>query len=605
MKQLIIQLAIGLICGVSFAQNNEVFIDFTTQKYIGSESKLQREKYFAMHASYNDHEFAADAAYLFDNLGIEFGRTFGGPGPYATYKKGDLSIENAERLAKSNAQRFLNSPLYENYRTTDLIITNHPRDAFQLKKDYEKAAAFNVAYLKNAYPEMPKYYEVMNEPFVHAKDYVKTYEETDEVILEMSKFHKLVADKVHAEIPNIMVGGYSAAWPEYDKNNFAIWNTRMKVFMDTAGESMKFFATHIYDGRNVEGDFNYRSGSNSEAILDLIESYSYQKWSLVKPHLISEYGYTAKGLQGEPYSPTLNGVCLMSYNKILMSLLDKPDRLLKAVPFITGKATWFYKDDRNPNKHPYPWVLLRKTDDGSYEYTHLKKFWELWKDVQGNRIHIQSINPDIQAHAFLNEHKAYVALNNLADEPQSVPLNFLNKSQNLIENITIRRSYTTATGFPKLVYFTDIKEKTDIMLKVGETVIIAYDLKENTFLNSITERNYYSKTCLEKIEANKTLTFKIDDVVSGEKGIATLKMGLGRTHELSKKPILKINGTIVTIPENWAGYDQAGREQFFGVIPVPTPLKNIKTGENIIELTFPDSGGYVSSIIVNTEVYSN
>ncbi|WP_435314295.1 beta-agarase [Cellulophaga fucicola] len=605
MKNKILTLVGLVVCSFCFSQNNTVQIDFTTQKFIGSESELNREKYFAMHGSYNNGDLADDPDYLFNDLGIKFGRTFGGPGPYSKYKKGNMSVQNAKKLALENAERYKNSPLYATQKTTDLIITDHPRDAYKLGMDFEKAATFNVAYIKKAYPVMPKYYEVMNEPFVHAKDFVDSYDKTPKVISEMSEFHKIVADKVHAEIPNIMVGGYSAAWPEYDKNNFAIWNTRMKVFMDTAGESMQFFATHIYDGRNVEGDFNYRSGSNSEAILDLIESYSYQKWGVVKPHLISEYGYTAKGLQGQPYSAALNGICLTSYNNILMSLLDKPDRLLKAVPFITGKATWFYKDSRNPDGHPYPWVLLRKGKNGAYKYTHLRKFWQLWKDVQGNRVYATSNNPDIQVHVFANKNKGYVSLNNLADDAQKINLDFLNSSKQLIKNATIKRSYNNKNGIPKLVLFTNAKDTKEITLKAGETVVIDYDLTNYEFLNTVKENNYYAKNCLQEIKANKPIIFSVDNVTSSNKGNATLKMGLGRTHNLSKKPIVKINGTIVTVPTNWAGYDQAGREQFFGVIPIPVDLDNIKNGTNTMELTFPDSGGYVSSIILNTENFKN
>lgn len=604
MKKEFLFTIISLSSFLGFAQKNTVAIDLHTQKYIGSESLLNREKYFSMHASYIDNDLAADPQYLFENLGIEFGRTFGGPGPFAKYKKGDLSLENAKRLAAKTRKFYLNAPLYNKYSTEDLIITNHPRDAFKYKQNPEEAIAFNVEFIKHAYPKMPKYYEVMNEPFVHAKDFVETYKETDQVIIEMSKYHKLVADKVHNDIPNILVGGYSAAWPEYDKSNFKIWNTRMKVFMDIAGENMDFFATHIYDGRNVEGDFNFRSGSNSEAILDLIESYSFQKWGLVKPHLISEYGYTAKGLQGKPYSPELNAICLTSYNKILMSLLDKPDRLLKAIPFITGKANWFYKSAENPNGYPYPWVLIKKDANGNDEYTHLKKFWELWKNVEGKRIYATSTNPDIQVNGFINKTKAYVALNNLDDANQTVNLNFLNSSENSIKNLTIRRSYVSDSGQPKLVFFTNAEPLNHIELKKDETVILEYDIDETPIAKTSKESNYYTKQCLIPIKENTPIVLEFDNVVTTKTGHATLKMGLGRAHDLSKAPQVTINGKPIEVPNNWAGYDQAGREQFFGVIPIPSSIENIKKGKNIVKITFPDNGGFLSSLVLNVETFN-
>tara|TARA_R110001583_G_scaffold96936_1_gene241642 strand:- start:568 stop:2391 length:1824 start_codon:yes stop_codon:yes gene_type:complete len=588
------------------AQENEVIIDFTTQKFIGNESELNREKYFSMHDSYTNPDLVSDADYLFKELGIEHGRTFGAASPLRKSKTKIPSVATAKKNAKIKNAQIKRSPLYKDYATTDLIITDHPKDAFQLNLDHHKIAAYNAAYIKNAYPIMPKYYEVMNEPFVHSIDYVKSWDETEAVIVEMSKLHKIVADKVHSEIPNIMVGGYSSAYPEVERKDFWHWNTRMKTFMDIAGESMQFFATHIYDGRNVEGGFSYRSGSNSEGILDLIEAYSFKKWGVVKPHLISEYGYTAKGLIGEPYSPELNATCLIAYNKILMQLLDKPDRLLKAVPFITAKAGWFYKDKkRNPNGYPYPWVLKKKEADGSYTFTHLTKFYELWKDVEGKRIEVSSNNPDIQIHGFSKKGKIFIAINNLSDETQTTSLNFLNNSSNYIKNSTLRRLFKNAEGLPELTYLKTENNLETISLKAGETIILECNVTYIEFKNSIKESNYYTETYLQAIEKDKAILFNFDDVEAIKNGRAYIKMGIGRAHNLSKKPSVMLNGNKVEVPNNWAGYDQLPRDRFFGVIGIPVEIKYFITGNNQLEITFPDSGGHVSSVILNLENREN
>ncbi|CDF79803.1 beta-agarase [Formosa agariphila KMM 3901] len=96
---------IYLVTLVCFSQKNIVNIDFTTQKFIGSESELNREKYFAIHGSYTDNGLADNPEYLFDDLGIKFGRTFGGPRPYSKLNKNNLSIENALNLGINNSER--------------------------------------------------------------------------------------------------------------------------------------------------------------------------------------------------------------------------------------------------------------------------------------------------------------------------------------------------------------------------------------------------------------------------------------------------------------------------------------------------------------------
>ncbi|ARV16955.1 beta-agarase [Polaribacter sp. SA4-12] len=589
-----------------FAQENKVTIDFTTQKFIGNESELNRQKYFAMHDSYTNSDLASDADYLFKELGIKHGRTFGAASPLRNSKTEIPSIAKAKKSAQIKNAQIKRSALFKDFATTDLIITDHPKDAFQLNLDYNKIAAYNAAFIKNAYPLMPKYYEVMNEPFVHSIDYVESWNETEAVIIEMSKLHKVIADKVHKEIPDIMVGGYSSAYPEVERKDFSHWNTRMKTFMDIAGESMQFFATHIYDGRNVQGGFSYRSGSNSEAILDLIEAYSFKKWAIVKPHLISEYGYTAKGLIGEPFSPELNATCLIAYNKILMQLLDKPDRLLKAVPFITAKANWFYRDQkRNPNGYPYPWVLKKKETDGSYTFTHLTKFYELWKDVEGKRIEVSSNNPDIQIHGFSKKGKIFIALNNLSDENKNTSLTFLNNSSNYIKKNTLRRLFKNSKGLPELTYLKTETNLETVNLKAGETIILECDVTNIEFNNSIKESNYYTETYLQAIQKNQPLLFSFNGIEAIKNGRASIKMGIGRAHKLSKKPIIILNGNKIDIPNNWAGYDQLPRKRFFGVIGIPIDIKFLVKGNNNLEITFPDSGGHVSSVIINIENRTN
>ena len=62
----------------------------------------------------------------------------------------------------------------------------------------------------------------------------------------------------------------------------------MKMFIDRAGAYMDGFSVHLYDGINVTGTDTKRSGSNSEAVLDMVEAYSYIKFGHVKPLAISE-----------------------------------------------------------------------------------------------------------------------------------------------------------------------------------------------------------------------------------------------------------------------------------------------------------------------------
>ena len=70
------------------------------------------------------------------------------------------------------------------------------------------------------------------------------------------------------------------------------------------------------------------------------------------------------------------------------------------------------------------------------------------------------------------------------------------------------------------------------------------------------------------------------------------------------KPIVRINGSLVSTPKNWAGDNQKEREQFFGTLNIPVPMSYVKD-LNEIEVTFSDTGGKVSTVVLNTEIFSD
>ncbi|MEL6843693.1 MAG: T9SS type A sorting domain-containing protein, partial [Bacteroidota bacterium] len=81
-------------------------------------------------------------------------------------------------------------------------------------------------------------------------------------------------------------------------------------------------------------------------------------------------------------------------------------------------------------------------------------------------------------------------------------------------------------------------------------------------------------------------------------GTASLRLGIGRAHGLSLQPQLSINGTNVPVPTDWMGYDQATRQNFFGVIEVPFDV-SLLTSQTNIEMIFPDQGGHIASALIH------
>lgn len=582
---------------VSISTNIDVFPK--VKRIIGGVSTLDRTKYFNIHSNANDVE-----ADLYSDYNVsQSGRQFWSPGSAA--------IQNTGVFGTYPGPLSGNTELREVRR---YVATDHPYKVYEEGLDPIPFADWTVEYFKN-YVDVylrPEYYEPMNEPFVHARDF---YEELDwdpvaeaRVKLEMARFFKHVAQKIHAapELENMKILGYSAAFPSFEKNDFSIWNQNMKMFMDEAGQDVDVFSTHIYDGINQIGQETRRSGSNMEAIFDLIETYSYVKWGIIKPHAITEFG----GIENGEYNDIMNVQSIRSQNSILFGLLERTDRVEIAIPFTTGKSKWHITEENN--YMPYKAVLYKPIPIGvpleqvtDWEYTNRIHFYDLWKDVFGDRILIQSDNKDVLVQAFLDGNKLYVALNNLDDFDQPINLNLNGNLPNILE-LTIKSLIIHPDADPDYTIQTSSELLETYGLKKNETVVLEYTFSEAiTFDNVIQSERYYSTTYLQPIQANNPINYNFNNInLVGNSGYAMLAMSIGRKHDRSKSPTVIVNGVSIPVPSNWKGYNQTNRGDFFGTIEIPVPIDVIQES-NSVSITFEDSNGHLSSLVLNVASYDS
>ena len=587
--------AIALILSVNlYTQVNVVLVEPSVQKFIGDVSELDRSKYFNIHAPGNTP--LLESFYKEYNV-QQSGRGFYGPGIEAKKMMGEVGVYPKFNDKKSDKPKVV----------TRYVATEHPRNLYKEGVNVEAASNWAVNYFKNVKESnRPLWYEPMNEPFVHAKDF---YEEKDwdpvaelRVKTEMSQLFKAVAKKIHADpsLKNIKVMGYGAAWPSFELKNFKNWETNMGLFLDIAGDELDAISYHLYDGVNQVGQENKRSGSNNEAIMDLIETYSYQRWGFVKPHAITEYG----GIVQKEFSLINNVQSIRSQNAMIFGLLDREDRLEISIPFTTDNAKWHIT--KQNNYLPYKAVLWRPENMGvpkkeitGWLYTNRIQFYELWKSLKGKRVFVSTSNPDIQVQAFLDNKKMFVALNNLDDVTQQLALDLTSIKSNL-KNILIKSLTVYLNDFPR--YYEQTIDNIPELFSIdpSETIVMEINLKNNIpFNNKIKVRRYYNTNYLLPIDDNSPLIFEFNGVEPGV-GFAKLIISLGRGHDLSKTPEVVVNGQKIEVPLNWKGYDQANRKKFFGAIEIPIPM-NLILKNNITTITFPDKGGHLSSLILELE----
>ncbi|WP_166376296.1 ricin-type beta-trefoil lectin domain protein [Pseudoalteromonas sp. Z9A4] len=476
----------------------------------------------------------------------------------------------------------------------------------QFLQKYFKAGASDTLGQKR-----PTYLEVMNEPLFELHDFPhKGYDK--ESLYDIFRLHNSVADVVHnnSALNDVKVGGFTVAFPDYEKgaNYFDNWKQRDKAFLDIAGDKMDFISMHLYDFPNFPGgpggqhQEQYRKGSNMEATLDMVEQYMAYKWGSIKPIVISEYGSQLQGSFGTKWTPQRDWLCLKAMSSMLMSFMERPNRIDKAIPFIPLKAEW----GRISDTIPYYWRLLRQAKEGEGEtgeqwvYTEMVKFYQLWSDIKGTRIDSWASDLDIQADAYVDGKDVYLVLNSLENSPTNIDLSVLGDGSNSVTGVNIKHLHPDAQGKPVL----DDNDSTVLpdLVNLGteSTMIIKISHQSNVIINNINqETKHYASAVVKDIVANSTQFFTINNVDKGTNGEAVLRLGVGRPHGKSLTPTVTVNGNKVAVPTDFRGYDQVngglGRERFFGVLEIPVPYSDLaKT--NSIEVTFPDTGGAVSSL---------
>lgn len=135
-------------------------------------------------------------------------------------------------------------------------------------------------------------------------------------------------------------------------------------------------------------------------------------------------------------------------------------------------------------------------------------------------------------------------------------------------------------------------------------MILEYTFADNVPINKTSkEVKYYATEYNKTIQASSPIQFQINDVQVPESGEAVLRLGLGREHGKTLRPKVLVNGTEVVVPANFRGDDQKDRDVFFGVIEIDVPV-NILQSNNTIAITFPESGGHVSSVAMQVFTFN-
>ncbi|ADE53396.1 beta-agarase [Coraliomargarita akajimensis] len=591
------------------AEPVEVQLSPEVLRNIGGVTRFDRDQFITVHESYGSKDMTDDELTFMETvLDARYGRDGGFLSWQASETPADPNnpdmpdVEAIKRNAKAYQKTLAGRQRELSAKMRDVVICTHPELMHATEQNqfvewgprtYEGVAEFTAQFMKHFFSdsERPMYLEVFNEPFVKIKKIDGASVQT------MSEQHNVVAKRVKELCPDVLVGGYAAAWIELEHDNFGHWDRWQKEFMDIAGENMDFFSYHLYDGVNVEGNPRDRTGSNSEAIMDMIDTYSHLQFGVAKPLMITEYGKIPEGNMGMmDYSAERSAGMLYSINGQHMTFMDHPDRFLKTIPFILGKAMWTYelKGAGEPGQ-ANPFLIWRKNAKGEFVTTDLTLFYEFWKGVEGEWRVATSSNPDVRVQFLVEHKKLHVIFANLAHEVQAIELSGLEA----VRAATIKlRELSTHTDHPMVGERSMDKIPTQLTLQPGMGAMLIIDMELPARAKTqVQEYRCYATDYLKAIQAEEAIHFRFNDVPTG-KGSAVLRVSPGR--ELGKAVLptsITFNGRELDIPSNWAGDDQAGRSAFFGMIEFVVPMELV-TSSNEVEIIYPDSGGKIACAVL-------
>lgn len=630
-----------MLTSATQAQEIQVDVNLNVNHKLGEVTTFEREKFITIHADVDEKDWYDNENFT-NNLIDEFlngydvymGRNTGGIQWMLnrviredTEKAGFADIDHIESEGLSKRNNYASKSNYHAYESRNnkiLCAQLHPFypdgqqtvTGWTLSQTDTEAEPFGTAsgefyahYLKNFFgaggatgQPAPTYVEVVNEPIWHLSH------EIDKAF----KFHRTVAKEIRKVNPNALIGGYCTAFPNLEENNFQRWENRWKKFMDTSGDLMDCWAIHLYDFPSISGgQKKLRRGSNVEATLDMMEQYSVMKFGKVKPFLITEYGASSHDYFGawSPYRDYLHNTAC---NALVMQFMERSNNIGTAINYTMLQAFWGTTDENNT----WGARLLRRENEpqsltGDWVYSDRVQFYQLWADVKGTRIDSHPSHLDIMTDAYVDGNKAYVVLNNLAWEDKQLTLNLFEDNDTDIQKLMVKhyRLDDSNPVFDKNGAKYDSTSYTSnipTVFTVGAegTMILEYTFASNIAITETSnEVKYYADEYLQTISANTERTFNINGVQTGVYGEAVLRVGVGRPHNKSLRPVISVNGTPVTLPTDFRGDAQTDRSTFFGVLEIPVPYDLLQSN-NEVSITFPDAGGHISSVTMQVFEFS-
>lgn len=631
---LVAMLLTALLCGVVTRAQTNLSIDANARRYIGGVHQLDREQFFVYSGTI--------APPTNTNIGNLLEQTYSptglnaATGRVATEFDQFISKDIPEDPAKPGFfdRDALIAQIQGDYRTFLLtsnrweplrqhanpIFVNSGRNAgfwpdyldggTQMPTNYEAYADFLNVYLEEVvYGTGPNqgflpinadrfYVEVMNEP-----------QFTGVAWAEVIEMHQVVTELVKEKYPQAQIGGasccegYSPGVNDWDRarelmDDMTSWQT-------PSGDSVEldFWSIHPYERYNVQGNgvaeqMVFHSPGHLAAIMDLFESYSFQKFGDPKKIAATEYGSfnlpnSNPAVRYGSYARDEQQWDLArDVKEKMLVFMNRPDRVLNAVPFVSAKH--FTNEVPTPDFADN--VFFEQDAAGVWSETIVGNMFRMFAPVEGHYLPVEINDPDLQSLAFRNGNDLYVILNNLRSETQAVNLEALTGFSNVTQAKWSRIYRAGGTNvFEQDVDVTGSWQNLSLESEAGAVLKLTLAGAE-LYDNAFDQRTFYGDDTEVAIVANQLIATNIDadleDAVS-----AKLRFGYSVPGTLPEI-LVRVNGNELFVDSNSLEIDDGDDELYAREISVPVGFLN--SGPNNIEFVFlaTGTGGEIAATVL-------
>ena len=627
------------IAGIFEATAVEIRIDPHTILSIEGHSKLDRKRYFSIsdHGQAFDRrvERIEDYQKLMRDFNPSFGRLLGPvkhrippnlredpnrPGfadlaqvkaHSSRHTTNDSPQLQADFGSNLNVAAHGNHNAYPEFmgRWQSQWMKEHPNDIGHapdfLPENIEAAAELSANVFRYSFNDFtrPRFFEPVNEP--HWSYLVDP--------AHLSAWHLATMKHMRKKAPDVMVGGPCNSVGNFYSKNYHGFSGFRKFVEATKGQ-LDFYSFHVYDyhhwnGTNFEGAI--LSGLPLEGVLDLVANHAFNAFGKTSPLVISEQGGYAKidhngdkpslleelaaeRFPGSGFEWQMKARSIHEFIHVnstianTLTFMEHPHTVLKSVPFILlESAAWDPKY--------YATLFVKKDfdrDSKEWAPSTLGYFYELFSEIDGQRVLHSCDDPDIQLRAFVDGSKLHLVAHNLSNQSEKLEFKIGNPDQ-----IKIKRygRNDDLTPFLKTETATSLS---GIALGASETITITASFPQTVSAKrSVNESIHYGNSTTIPVEGAAPILIATPNHDSAES--AKLRVGFNRPADAGREIHIQLIGheltsTIEDSAERYTheshGYSSTRIIRFD-----PSLLKK----ENKLEISFPDGlGGTVGSAVI-------